>query len=546
MVRNNIFIHNAQRMTRIRVLFRSFRRYQNPLMKRIDRFAEIKLLLKKFNRAERKVLLVQSTALENMTRKGFENMAQALDQLFSQSNISRTDFLKSLKMEKLSSLEINAFLLHLKNFILESLVQDVNIFRPGRYSNRFRTQASNAKKLNQTEILISRNIFDQSEKLLEDVISRSLKYELFSQTQEAYRQLQFLYVVNRSARKFNRLSEQIDEVKQLRNAFEDTHELYLLFQLNKGHYPKSVPKEELNKTLEALSGILQKFEVQYTRYIHAILSIRLLTLTDDFRKARKAVEDLLVVLRNEPAIQSEKRESQLLFDLGIILMQLRKPEEARVAFTSAQSLLKRNSYESFLSNKYLTMIDFYQNNMESLAASLPRLLKSNFIIGLSYAVVQFEYFLAMYMFQTGNYMGAVALMRSHVEQRQGLQVDMRLGQNLLLFMAAVEIRYSEPEVAEEALKLSMENLNELYVNEEARKRDRLIIRLIRRITGSMFEFERTYALVKDRFQRLNLSDPEFRWEPFTYEIIPFDQWFNWKLTGRKSTVKLPPAPKPEE
>jgi len=515
-------------------------------MKRIDRFAEIKTLLKKFNKAEREVVLVQSSALENMSRKGYENMTKALDQIFSKSNISRTEFLKGLKMEKFSSLEINAFLLSLKNFVLESLIQDVNIFRPGSYSNRFRTQITNSKKLNQSEILISRGIFDQAEKLLEDVVSRSLKYELFSQTQEAYRQLQFLYTINCSARKFTRLSEQIIEVKQFRDAFEDTHELYLRGQLNELQHPHTIPKEELTKTLNELSGILQKCKVQYTRYIHGILTIRLLMLTDEFLKARKAVEDLLEVLKNEPAIQSEKRETQLFFDLGMILMQLRKPDEARVAFTSAQSLLKKNSHERFMVMKYLTMIDFYQNNMESLAVSLPRILKSNFILGLSYAEVQFDYFLAMYMFQTGDYLGAVALMRSHVEQGQGLQVDMRIGQNLLLFMAGVEIRYSEPEVAEEALKLAIENLNELYVNMEARKRDRLIIRLVRRIVGSVYEFERTYNLVKDRFQRLNLTDPDFRWEPFTYEIIPFDQWFNWKLSGRKSTVKIPPALKPAQ
>ncbi len=511
-------------------------------MKRTDRFAEIKSLLKKFNRAEREVLLGQLEVYSQTSGKVSDKSLEAVRHILTDGALSRAELMQKLEMKELSSVEKSAFLLNLKGIILENLILEINIDRPGGYNNRFRTQVMNAKKLSQSHILISRGMDDQAEKILEDIISRSMKYELYDQAVEAQRQLQFNYSVDKGLRTFRRLGEYVEEARELRSAFEETQDWYLKFQLNEARNQKEDPLKLLKLSIEGIQKIIRKHDIKYARYIHGLLTVLLLTRTDDYPKAKKACENLIDLIKSEPAIQSFQRENHSYYDLGLILLQLRKPDEAINAFESAQQLLKKNSQEIYLVNKALISIDFYKNDLKALGSKLPKIIKSKYTRQLPYAIAQYNLFLAVYDYLRGEYRKAVDGLKAEMEAHDQSGLDIRMGQSVFLFISAVELLEKEPEVAQEALNLAMEKLNVAYEDLTLRKRDRLIIRLARRLQASQYDFERTAALVKDSFPRLGFPDASLRWEPLTYEIIPFDQWFSAKLEGKKVSPKIPAAP----
>jgi len=100
--------------------------------------------------------------------------------------------------------------------------------------------------------------------------------------------------------------------------------------------------------------------------------------------------------------------------------------------------------------------------------------------------------------------------------------------------------YGEDDAAaREGTEKALGNLEKLYESSEIRKRDKIIIRVIKRAAVRQYDFSRTALLVKDSLSRLNSADEDLRWEPLSFEIVPFDQWFDSKVKNSKLRVKMP-------
>lgn len=514
-------------------------------MKRTDRFGETRSLLRASVRAEKEILLIQLQSLEQSGVRGFEKTSDAIRVMIANPSFDRKQVLTEIGLGSLSNQDANAFFLGLKGAVLENMVLEANVERPGNYGNRYRTKVSNAKKLLQSEILLAKGMINLAEKTLEEVLSRSIKYELFDQALAAQRNLRFLYAIDKGIRTFNRFSGYIDETVVLRDAYASAEDWYLRFELNEARNRQEDPIELLQNSLNALKEIIDKTGIVYAKYLQGLFTVKLLERTGEYRKAKTACEKLITLIKNEPAIQSEQRESQAYYDLGKILIQLRKMDEAKVALTASQALIKKSSHESYLINAALTSIAFYENDLKTLEDSLPKLIKSKYTNRLPYAVIQFQYYKGLFEFLQGDFKSAARTLKDELEIDSDLNLDNQLGINLYLFMAAAELAEIDPALSAEARKVALDNLNKAYEDPEARKRDRLIVRLVRRIDASELDYQRTALLVKDSLPRLDFPDRDLRWEPLTYEVIPFGLWINAKIKNKKMVIKLPPVPKPD-
>jgi tetratricopeptide (TPR) repeat protein len=514
-------------------------------MKRTDRFGETKSLLRASVRAEKEILLAQLQSLEQSGVRGFEKATDAIKVMISKPSYDRKQVLSEIGLGTISNPDANAFFLSLKGAVLENMVQEVNLERPGNYGNRQRTKASNAKKILQSEIMLSKGLINLSEKILEEVLSRSIKYELFDQALAAQRNLRFLHAIDKGIRTFNRFSQNIEETVVLRDAYASAEDWYLRFELNEARNRQEDPITLLENSLASLKQIIDKTGIAYARYLHALFTVKLLERTGEYRKAKTACDKLIELIKSEPAVMTEQRESQAHYDLALILIHLRKLDEAKIAFAVSQNLIKKNSHESYLINKALVALDFYQDNAKDLDDALPKLIKSKYTIRFPYAVVQFHFYKGLLEFIQGDFKSAARTLKEELDLATDLSLDNKLGINLYLFMAGAELAEAEKDFSKEVRQIALDNLNAVYGDPDVRKRDRLIIRLVRRTAASELDYDRTATLVKDSLPRLDMPSRDLRWEPLTYEVIPFGLWLNAKIKKRKMAIKLPPVPKPD-
>ena len=516
-------------------------------MKKMDRLAEVKTIYAQLSKAEKELLHAQLKGFEEIGVRGYEHIYKVLIEIDRNPRASRKEILSSADVSSMTTGEFNALILRMKGYLLEHLHLDVNIERPGVYNNRFRTEVSNGKKIDQARILMDRGINGQGRKLLEEVVSRSEKYELFDQMTAALKLLGFSYSTEKGLRTYKRYEGYIKEAKAKSDAYDRATEIYAALRMNEARAGAGPDDTDYEKTAEELEKISKNFGLLYPSYLALTLKTENHSRRSEFRKAENACIKLTETIRAQAAAaQSEQRLSIALLKLAEIQLQLRKFEATEQTLNELRKILKRNSFESYLVNKYNCLVHFYSGNIELLNVELPKILKSKYTLRLPYASVLFHFYLGVNQFISGNYKGSLKILSDETDIDQSVDTDTAIGQNLFLFMSAAElIGNGEAEVSEQAEK-ALKNLETIYETATLRKRDKIIIRLMKRIKSQEFDFKKTAGLVKDSVKRLDNADPELRWEPISYEIVPIDRWFKSKSSGRKLKLKVPPAPKPEK
>jgi len=508
-------------------------------MKKLDRFGEIKALYAKFNKAEKDLLHAHLKSIEQLGTRGYENIPAIISAIDKDPKVTREDAIKNAKVAFKNSSEVNTTMLLIKGYLLEQLQLEVNIERPGSYSNQFRISVSNSKKIDQARILLDRGLSEQGQKLLEEVVSRSEKYELFDQTTAALKILGFIFAVQKGVRTLKRYETYLREARMKRDYLDKASSLYAEYRMNRFRNPKIGGDSSTSKPIEALEKIAKASDLKYPLYLFLTLQTEQFIEDSQFRKAENSCIKLAETIKGSPALQSEERLAYVLLKLGEIRIQLRKFNAAEQTLDAVSKLLKKNSYESYRVNKYKSLILFHRGDIESLQVELPKILKSKYTLRLPYASVQFHYYMAMLYYRTGAYKSAAKILTEEIDIAPGINTDTSLGQNIALFMASVELLEEDEATARAGADKALNNLEKIYELPEIRKRDKVIIRIAKRIVVRQFDFARTALLVKDSLERLKSPEDDLRWEPLSFEIIPFDQWFNSKVKKRKLKVKVP-------
>lgn len=515
-------------------------------MKKLDRFGEVKEIYARFNKVEKELLHAQLKSFESLGTRGYEHAFAVISAISKDPAVSRDKAFEKSGISLNKKGEINAAVLLIKNYLLEHLQLDVNIERPGVYNNRFRTEVSNGKKIDQARILLDRGLREQGRKLLEEVVSRSEKYELFDQNSAALKLLGFSYSTEKGLRTYKRYESYLKSAKANRDAYDRAAEVYAEFRMNQARAGAMTEADDYVRAIEVLEKIAKNSGLVYPAYHALTVKTEYLITQSEFRKAENTCMKLAETVRTAPAVQSEQRLAVALIKLTEILMQLRKFDAVENTLDELQKILKKNSFESYLVNKYKCLINFYTGRLDVLGNELPKILKSKYTLRLPYASVLFHFYLGVMHYLNGNYKAAFKLLADETDIDQAVDTEIALGQNLFLFMSAAELLKDEETSADAQAKKAVKNLEKFYESEELRKRDKVIVRLVKRIKGQEFDFKKTSTLVKDSVNRMERTDPELRWEPASYEVVPFDMWFKAKASGRKLKHKVPPAPKTEK
>jgi tetratricopeptide (TPR) repeat protein len=495
-------------------------------MKRIDRLTEIKNIYKRFYKAEKEILIANIRGLESSEIKGYEKASELIKLISVQPAIGINEVLQILGKSKDSIPEQQAFLRTIKELLLENLSLNINAERPKNLSNRIRIANSNAKKLSQARILLSRNNQSQAVRLLEDVANKGMKYELFQDSIEAYKQLQFTNVLEKGIKPYKRISGYISEAKQLADAYDQAQDIYLQYLAVYERNNLDPDKKAIANYIQQLEEIYRVSKVNYAKYLLELLRSKYLVRAGDFAKAKIASEKLLETIKSEPAIETEQREGLALLDYTEILSEIKKYDEARIKLKDASRLFKKNSFEAYTINKRLCLLDFYQKNYSELDVRLKKIIQSKYTLRWPFAIAQFTYYTGVLNYLKGKYSDAAGNFESIKDGTGGFNLELKFNKYVMMYITGIVLQKSDHDVALRLITEAVRNLEDIYNSDQnLPKRSRIIVRIIRRLEGYDRNFQKTQLYTKDSLARLTLQDDDHRIKIFSDEIIPFSNIF---------------------
>ncbi len=506
-------------------------------MEKSSRFSEIKKIYARLSRPEKEILHTRLKAFEQDGTRNYEEIAKLIQVIQFNPSIEKGEAVRAAGFEGKPSIELNSMLLLTKEFLMEQLLLDININRPGVYSNRFRITISNAKKLEQAQVMLARGLQSEAIKLLEEVQSKADKYENFDQSAKALKILGFLYAKEKGIRTFRRFEGYIKEAKLKSYLVEQAEAIYAEYRMHEARGAKADAIEIAANQLDQLEKQNKNYGLKIPMYVALLLRAEMLLVNEEYRKAETAYLKLIDTIRNSPSVQSEEREAYATIDLARVRIQLAKYPFALEDLNQLQGLVKKSSHLSYLANKYEVLLHFYDKNYSGLAELLPKLLKSKYTLRLPHAAAQFHYYAALLDYLKGNYRSSAKALIAEMELKQKLVADYATGLPYLLFLNGVELLSSDEVFAKEVLELAVKSANAIQEDHELAKRDGIILKLLDKLHSGNYDFKKVSVLSKSALQRLGERNSEASWRPLTYEVHPFQLWFAEKLRKAKPVVE---------
>ncbi len=485
----------------------------------MDRLKEIKKLYTKLNKAERTYLHLHVEAFANAGTRNYDLMQMLLQLVQFNASISAGDLEHQDFYKNLTNVERSQLMLDARELLLETLLVSANVERPGLFSNTFKTQINNAKRIQQANILHVRGARDEAIKLLEEVLSRSRKYELVNQELEALRFLQYYETAEKGLRSCNRISSLIAQAKAKAEVLDLAMETYLKLKLVPDRLRIEKPLNDWERIIEELELANQPWEMTYPRYICSLIKVYHYRISGDFNEELNEINSLTQLVEDSPRLYSRKLMVNLNLEKAEALINLALYDDARTTLAATSDLVKKSSFENYLIEKYQVLIDFYEQRYQPLEDRLDKLVKSKYFQRMPYAIAQFYFYKSASIVYKGDAGAVTHQIDEALNRFDDLSTELKKGYLFLACKSAVRADLgADAAVVKKVFGLldAMEEENGLS------KREQLFYHAVKNMLSASGNAKAMkYNAIIDRLSATNTT---LAWQPFGHEVIPFHTW----------------------
>src|SRR5690606_4831681 len=243
---------------------------------------------------------------------------------------------------------------------------------------------------------------------------------------------------------------------------------------------------------------------------------------------------ILDIIRSKAPLQSTEREAQVLLKIAYCEVLTENYAKAKEVYNEAANLFKKSDYEHYLISSNLMFLDFYTGNYREIKSLLDLRSRSRYITSLPYATAQYEYFNGAFLYLKDKPLNAARFLSTKAKPTTNIPFETQLGINFLLLISGIDILGSHPKVAATTITEAFKNLEEIKAAHTLAKRDKLLIRIFKKLKARNYDFEITLPVIEENLKDLKLLS-DFKWIPFSHEIVRIDEWFKSK---DKKPVKL--------
>ncbi|MEM9051648.1 MAG: hypothetical protein AAGC47_06310 [Bacteroidota bacterium] len=494
-------------------------------MAKKDRFSELLSIFSALNKSERENALILARAFKNKSSKDSKEVANLIEEVQEINRTASLDILDpSLVKKKLSSSIIS----RAKDLILESLSLSQNIEKPGEYSNHFRNEIENQKKLNQAKIYLSRGHSTIAESLLLEVENKARKYELFGQVTETKELLALIYFQNKSAKTVIRYKEELAQARTNQHRFTEARNIFYNFD------SEPIPIEEKLIRLKELEKNSRSVRVGFLR---GLIEVEYLINQRKLNLANKVLNSLVESRRFAPPLQSSQGVSDLLQKLGEVKVKMGDLKGAYATFEEANQLVKNDTYESFVFRRNQILIRIYQGKLSFLDSEIYKRVGSTYYSRVPYASAFYRLLHSISLIYRKEYSKAAEALVSEIEYLQDATDREKFYRALYLFISGAELKLLTKQIGSKYCQIAINNLSGL-VRGRLTQREILIIKVLKRITASRFDMRDYKNKNSESFSMLESKETDVSWIPLSDEIVPLENWIRHTLDRRKKLSKV--------
>lgn len=431
----------------------------------------------------------------------------------------------------ISQASFNKLVVRVRDKVLESLLLDINLNRPGAYSDWYRHSLEARKKFMIAFTLLGRGQADTTFQLFERIQKIGHTYELYDELLEMTHWMINEKGLREGSESVRELKGKVKEYRNNREAIYFARSMYYEYFADYVDY-----KGQNNKKVGFLSKAIAQMQHDFKQtdaslagfYLYLLLAEYYLTY-NEFELACQSGEQLVKLIENRPAIYMPRRLGFAYSDLADNYM---LGHQFKKAITTAEQAKEHKetgdfNYNIDLQTQVLCLL--HTNQTKKAQAQCKQLVKYTEALQDEFRLMVRKYLLANIEFLLGNHQATNQLLVT-----LGVETPDREGWGFGIRLLTLQTQIERQQL--DQAEAGIENLRKYITNSpeevEFRKRDLVIEQVLRALYRTGFDFEKTYQQKAAQFTKLERADERYGWEVKTPEIIVFHEWFKSKMLNK--------------
>lgn len=507
-------------------------------MKRADIFEQLKDILARLKPYEAEVAMNYLCAFDRKKSDKKSNKSLLVMQALLDNPRISYDALKGSISPSLDKYSFNKLLLRLRNKIFDSLSLDLNIQRKDSYSPWFRARQECTKRWILIVNLIGRGNEISATELLKDQIDECNKYELYDLLSPALRIKMNTEALRKGESVFHKLHQKVVDAEKSRDA------IYTALEWNTRYYMiadrKASQNEQVGILMEALSELQKLYKetgaAMVGQYVYTFEMEYYQTL-GDFNSASTALQELIDLIKNSPALNSEYRLSAAYSNMAYNDILLHRFDSALKHLDKSLVGVGTGSYNHMVLTTLKAQCHYFSGNFDEALDTVENVLESNLIKVAPFESCKMQYIKGAVLFNEQAYFKAYNIFNSDNILMDSDPEGWNVGVRLMCIICLIEMQLDDlADMSIESLRKHMSRTND---ERNFSTRDKSILKILRSLERNSFDFAKTYYKNQELFFKLQSDDEEYGWKIKSHEHIVFNEWFQAKLAEKAYRFTLP-------
>lgn len=484
-----------------------------------------------------------NTRGENEPSKAGVLLSILLEEIKKGIEYSETE-IERLLYGKIRTVAFPRMLLRFREKLFESLQLSPNIERDGMYSERAKVMYEIRREISVAQILNDKGLSALAFEIFDDLIVKSLKYELYEEAIRALRSRIELVGYSGNGKSLNQDKVLYEKALKCISAVSKAMTYYSTLLSETEHnaipgepYYSEILENQVNDLYSELKITSSAHVAFYLNYIEA----HHLQLQCRYKAAGKVLKEQVISICEHPAIKSPARLAGAILNYAWNEIYSHQFSNSLIEIEKAEKLLPSGHVNLFQCKEARFYNYFYTGQYKAALEVVEKLIHEDVSLGAEFRAGKRNYFRAAIAFIEKDHQLVLEILR----ELNPIEVDdegWNIGIRLLHIMNDIEL--DKIDNASARLENLRKHLEKVKKKSNLARRYLMQYEILRDLIQNQITFTEIYTRRKSEIDELNSSDSILKWRVLSPELIPFNQWFESHLFKKELTIKMIPYHEP--
>lgn len=356
------------------------------------------------------------------------------------------------------------------------------------------------------------------------IITEAEKNEVYEVLIEALLIKKYFFALKENHKNFEKISQKINHFELCQKRIYFSSDCYYNIVIN-SNFLKFKNDKSFHSYIVASIRIIkadyQKYKSAQINYYLQIIIMYYYERQKKYLLAAKYCKMLFNLIKEKPVIYRKERLGFSLINLSQYKTFTENFNEAVKYAKMAQTYYLPNSNNYLMSKEQEFNIYFYNRKYTKAQDCLKELLNHKLIDSSNFNQSKYVYYQSVLYFEQNKCKQALSLLNRSLEIEKD-KTRWNISLRILYIMIFIEMnKINEAFSSLESLRKYIERTGK---SREISTRDILIVKLLREMEKSGFEYTPENKVTEKMIQKLSEKDSETSWEYFSSELIPIHKW----------------------